>query len=146
MKTDTTNTITGDDRLVAMLERSMKDMTETAAKAMMKFAGEIMGRSVDLAPIVTGELRSRSFIEGPLINASGTGYIAVIGYEKHGVSSGGKNPNAKGNFYAVPVHERLDVRHPKGQAKFLEQPYKAASGEYLEYIANAVKEELNDRH
>lgn len=24
--------------------------------------------------------------------------------------------------YAVPVHERLDVYHPNGQAKFLEQP------------------------
>lgn len=31
--------------------------------------------------------------------------------------------------YAVYVHERLDVHHPVGQAKFLEQPAREKAGE-----------------
>jgi len=43
----------------------------------------------------------------------------VVGYEKFGATW------EKGKAYAVPVHERLGVRHPVGEAKFLENGRKS---------------------
>lgn len=135
-----TLTIEGDTRLAANLKMYSKDMTEKVAKAMMDFGGEIMRQSIELAPIDTGELRARAFVEGPLLSKDGSEYLVVVGYEKHNAPTGTVEPKSRGNFYAVPVHERLNVNHPTGQAKFLEQPYKEMADGYLKYMAEAAEE------
>lgn len=132
---------TGDERLAAHLRMYSKDMTEKVARGMFDFAGEIMARSLKLVPNITGELAGRSFLEGPLLSKDGSEYVMIVGYEKHGAPTGLINPDTKGDFYAVPVHECVDYRHRPGkQAKFLEQPYKEAESEYLEYMAELAKE------
>lgn len=40
--------------------------------------------------------------------------------------------------YAVPVHERLDVHHPVGQAKFLEQPLRTEQRKMTEIIRSRL--------
>ena len=54
--------------------------------------------------------------------------MQVVGYEKFGATW------EKGKAYAVPVHERLGVRHPVGEAKFLENAVNHLSGEYAKYL------------
>jgi len=58
----------------------------------------------------------------------GDTYVQVVGYEKFGATW------EKGKAYAVPVHERLGVRHPVGKAKFLENAVNHLSGEYAKYL------------
>jgi hypothetical protein len=45
--------------------------------------------------------------------------------------------------YAIPVHERLDVRHTNGQAKFLETPVLAHSKVFAENVARTLRLLLN---
>lgn len=41
--------------------------------------------------------------------------------------------------YALAVHERLDVFHPNGQAKFLEQPIRTEEKKMAEIIRNRLR-------
>lgn len=41
--------------------------------------------------------------------------------------------------YAVPVHERLDVYHPTGQAKFLEQPLRTERDEMARIVRSRLQ-------
>lgn len=137
-KNKSSTVLVGEERLAAKLSMYNKDMTEALAQAMLKFGFEIQRASEHLVPRVTGELAARSFTEGPLTD--GTEYHVVVGYEKHGAQTGLVNPETKGTFYAVPVHERLSAQHKPGkQAKFLEQPFKEKAGEYLEWMARAAE-------
>ena len=58
----------------------------------------------------------------------GAEYTQVVGYEKFG----GDWP--LGNAYAVAVHERVEIRHRVGEAKFLENAVNALAGEYAVYL------------
>lgn len=136
--------INGDERLAAHLRMYSKDMTEKVAKGMLQFGGDIMRKSVELVPKDFGELAARSFVEGPMETEDGSEYVVVVGYEKHGAKTGTENPDAEGNYYAVPVHEMTEVRHENGQAKFLEQPYLEAEAEYLEFMAEIAEEAKAD--
>lgn len=139
-KNKSTLTIEDEERLAANLKMYSKDMSEKVAKAMLEFGQEIQRQSEQLVPRDTGELAARSFTEGPLLSKDGSEYLVVVGYEKHGAPTGQTNKDTKGQYYAVPVHERMNVNHPNGQAKFLEQPYKEMSKEYLRYLADAAEE------
>ena len=41
--------------------------------------------------------------------------------------------------YAIFVHENLEVRHPTGQAKFLEQPLRELRSELIDMVKQAVR-------
>ena len=41
--------------------------------------------------------------------------------------------------HAVPVHERLDLRHPIGQAKFLEQPIRTEEKVMADIIRSRLR-------
>lgn len=127
------------DRIAATLERYRDRMNEEAAAAMVTFAGEIERQSNLLIPVDTGEQRARSFVEGPLYH-KGTGtYKVVVGYEKHGARTGTVDSKTRGTFYAVPLHERLDVHHKDGkQAKFLETAMKTMAPEFEGYMAKKL--------
>ena len=55
----------------------------------------------------------------------------IVGYER--------NIPAE-NLYAVSVHERVEIRHKVGQAKFLETALKTKMPEYLPFIKRVIKE------
>jgi hypothetical protein len=98
---------------------------------MAEFAGEIEAESVKLTPIDTGELRSRSYIHGPLYDSKNQQYTMVVGYEKDTPAE---------NSYAVQVHEYVEVHHDVGQAKFLETAFETKQPEYLPFIKQIIKE------
>jgi hypothetical protein len=106
--------VDGEQTLIANLEVYAEQMTDAVADGMRKFGGRVEGES------------SRVFNEGPL--RDGDVYVQVVGYEKFGATW------EKGKAYAVPVHERLGVRHPVGEAKFLENAVNHLSGEYAKYL------------
>lgn len=130
--------IKGDSELQANLKAYAENMTAELAEEMMEIAGEIIRRSAIIVPKDTGELASRSFVEMVGDPADET-FSAVAGYERNGLNYGSSNPDMRGKFYSVPVHERLNVNHPNGQAKFLETPFKELEPEYLRTLAKAAK-------
>lgn len=136
---DTSFVIQGDAQLQANLKVKAENMTAELAQQMMEIAGEIIRRSAVIVPKDTGELASRSFTE-MVGDPTDQTFAAVAGYERHGLNYGDVSPETRGKFYAVPVHERMNVNHPNGQAKFLEVPFKQMEPEYLKLLADAAKE------
>jgi hypothetical protein len=124
-------TINGLDQLAAKLSVYAEDMNHAVSKGMAEFAGEIEAESVKLTPIDTGELRSRSYIHGPLYDSKNQQYTMVVGYEKDTPAE---------NSYAVQVHEYVEVHHDVGQAKFLETAFETKQPEYLPFIKQIIKE------
>jgi hypothetical protein len=79
---------------------------------------DLQGKSQALAPVDTGFLQAAAFAE--VVNLEGTvGYTAP---------------------YALRIHEEVGYRHPHGgQAKYLEEPYKANKGKYEKALIDAAK-------
>lgn len=121
----------GDDVLFANLAIYKEHMTHAIADGMRKFGGEVETTSTELCPLKTGELRSRVFNEGPLLDNDI--YIQVVGYEKH------TDTSQKGTEYAVPVHERTYVQHKTGEAKFLEKAVNKREKEFNPYMQKILK-------
>jgi len=142
-------TLIGDDVLFANLAVLKEHMNHAVADGMRKFGGEIETTSTELCPVKVGELRSRVFNEGPLLDDDV--YIQVIGYEKfvqpvhnsqtikQALPWGQKEPKTKGISYAVPVHERTYVQHKTGEAKFLEKAVNKREKEFNPYIQKILK-------
>ncbi len=105
--------IKGAKQLQEALAKLGDRMMAEAGKALYAEAELIMTESKEQCPVDTGALRGTGHVEDP--QASGGQVTVQMGY-------GG--PAAP---YAVYVHERLDVRHRVGKAKFLEDPVKAAA-------------------
>lgn len=124
--------VNGDQTLIANLEVYKDRMTDAVADGMRKFGGRVEGESTRRCPVETGELRSRVFNEGPL--RDGDTYVQVVGYEKFGATW------EQGRPYAVPVHERTNVHHPVGEAKFLQNAVNALTGEYAKYLQKLLGE------
>jgi hypothetical protein len=122
----------GLDKLASRLSVYEEDMSDAVARGMVEFGGEIEAESVKLVPIDTGEQRSRSFVEGPLLDRVAGQHTVIVGYEKY-------DRNFK-NEYAVPLHEHTYVNHKVGQAKFLEVVVNRKQSEYIPFIGRIIKE------
>lgn len=79
---------------------------------------------VNRTPIDTGNLRDTEHVEGPEMR--GDSVVAQI------VAGGPEAP------YATIVHERLEVRHPVGQAKYLESVIDEYSSSLMDRVAARV--------
>jgi hypothetical protein len=121
----------GQEKLMARLQVLDKEMTQKTAEALRKAGGEIIRVAIPKTPRKTGELRSRSFNEGPL--QEGSRHIQVIGYEKF---AGDWDQD---NAYAVAVHENLEARHDIGEAKYLEHAIEETEPYLLKYLAKEMK-------
>ena len=122
----------GDDMLINNLRVIAEEMNEKAAKALKDAGGKIISSSIKRTPIKTGELRKRSFNEGPL--KSGDSYVQVVGYEKFG----GLWEYVDGP-YAVEVHENLEARHSVGESQFLKRGVEETSAKLQAYLAKEMK-------
>lgn len=74
-----------------------------------------------VVPVDTGYLKSTGWMR---FAGSGTTFTFTIGYSAD---------------YAIYVHERLDVFHPHGQAKYVEGPMREARGTVNQIIVTALK-------
>lgn len=115
--------------------------------ALFEFGSLIEGDAKELCPVDKGTLRGSGFTLtaslsnlGPdasptaearaLVRTTPSEVTAVVGF-------GG--PSAP---YALVQHERTDFHHTVGQAKYLETPVKARSGELLTIIGARVDREI----
>ena len=88
-----------------------------AAEGMQEAAEGVLVRSSQLVPVDSGTLRESG-------RAVSDGLVAAVTYTAD---------------YAVYVHERLDVYHPDGQAKFLENALDSSSVTSAATIAAAIR-------
>ena len=123
----------GQDKLLSNHEVKKTEMNDKTAEALRKAGGEIIRVSVQKTPIQTGELRSRSFNEGPLKYKDI--YTQVIGYEKFADTWNAEKSKA----YAVYVHENLEAQHHVGEAKFLEHAIQETSGKIINYLKREMQ-------
>ena len=70
-------------------------------------AERIARRARELVPVDTGKLFASIRVE-PFGGVSDGGYVVIAGHSSGGVD------------YAIPVHQRLDLHHDRGQALFVE--------------------------
>ena len=125
--------------LTAKLDRYTDNMLDKAIQGLKECGGELSAEAVKLTPVDVGEMRARSFVSDVYVNESGNLEIAV-GFERHGVETGTVNPKSKGVLYAVPLHERTNVKHKVGQAKFLETARNNFEREFLQSMREYCKE------
>lgn len=102
-------------KLEGTVERTRKHVIKTSKRAALMEAYEIMEESLAEVPVDTGALASSHYVEQ---NADGT---VDFGYGKNNVQFNTKH-QIPTEDYMMAVHERLDVHHPRGKAKFLEDP------------------------
>lgn len=114
--------ITGDAKVKARLRHITKTAPEAALIGIFAFGEAILADATERCPVDTGRLRTSGYCAPP--RRAGRNRIEV-GF---------------GTDYAVPVHERTDVSHDKGEPKFLTKAVANQLPQALEIIArNAEK-------
>lgn len=104
--------IHGASQLAQKLRRAASGGKPAVTQVLVREAEAIItAAKQQYVPVATGALRASGFVAPPQI--SGNAVAVVMGF-------GG--PAAP---YALIVHEDLTKRHPVGQAKYLEIPFKA---------------------
>lgn len=100
------------------LDKVRKDSPNAFAGALWQNAQDIQRAANPKVPVDTGTLKRAWVVDAPKIQS---GTISVdVGY---------------GTAYAIYVHERTDLGHDTGQAKFLEAAIKEESGKFLQKLA-----------
>jgi hypothetical protein len=120
--------LTGEDVVTRNLQAAIEKLRAGAEKGLRSEADRLLANAQERCPVKTGTLR-RSGHVGALTEEGGN-LTASIGF-------GG--PAAS---YALPVHERTEVRHPVGEAKFLERAADEAAGSFASNVAAAIRSEL----
>lgn len=112
-----------------------QDVIRRAVGDALQAEGElILEEAKNQCPTETGALRNSAFITPPVQDPKEIRVICGFGTDAV-VNPKTDTPTKQ---YAVPVHERLDVDHPTGKAKFLEDPAHAASSRLGERVASRV--------
>ena len=91
-------------------------------------AEKIMAKAKRLTPVDTGTLRATGHVQPPVVEP-----------EQIEITLGFGGPAAR---YAIFVHERTELRHTVGQAKFLEQPVNEAAEGLANRLARELRREL----
>jgi len=107
------------------LSRYASSFLHSAEKGLKNVAEQLKEKSVAKTPVNTGELRSRAFVS-PVVAERNT-LSVTVGYAN-------KLPE-----YAIFVHERIDVHHRIGQAKFLESLLHEIYAEFIQIIGRCLK-------
>lgn len=117
--------------VLSRVETGTKKATSAACQ-------EILEMSLSEVPRETNTLANSAFFE---IHGKYRNFTAVVGYGGHGDPV---NPvtGERASSYMVAVHERLDVYHPTGKAKFLEDPVRAYQTKYAGRAANIIRNEV----
>lgn len=114
-------TWTGDDEILKRLERLAGDYPKATAAALYETGLEVHRDAVLLTPVDHGNLRQSAYVAPPRNMQDPT---TEIGY---------------GTDYAVPVHERTEVYHRVGQAKFLETPIMRLRRVFAERLIRKIR-------
>lgn len=114
------------------IRKAQRDVGSKAHQALTKalyLEGEkIMAAAKRQTPVDTGVLRASGHVQKPKVDPG-----------KITVTLGFGGPAAP---YAVYVHERTELRHHVGKAKYLEDPFREAMLGIEQRLASAIKREL----
>lgn len=120
----------GLEEMQRRLGLAQEALTKGVAAGLYAVGQNIRSTSMDKVPIDTGALKGSHYVTEPEITEDGG--IAVI----IGCGGGPAEP------YAIIQHERLDLRHPEGEAKFLEKAAAQEAGTALAVIGNQARRYL----
>lgn len=109
----------GLDGILTKMKAYGEENKKAGAKAVLQEAYALQAESQKECPVATGRLRASAYTKP-------TDDGAKVGY---------------GTGYSVYVHERVDIPHKVGKAKFLEDPLNRMKVGYAERIAKRMKEE-----
>lgn len=111
--------IEGVDELLRRMERMPRVALEALRQAMRQELEAVLGLAKKKAPVDSGRLRASGYVTEPEIKND------VVLNGEVGFSA----------EYAVYVHERTELRHVVGEAKFLEKAINERSKGYAERLA-----------
>lgn len=114
--------IEGLDKAVKEFQKRAAKVKTFTPKAMRDIGQDLLGKSVERAPVDTGDLRGSGFAE---VNGNETtvGFTAV---------------------YALRQHEELQYNHPQGgEAKYLENPLKENTNKYIQWLKESTKKAVD---
>lgn len=110
-------------------QKALKATLECVAKGLYLECEAIMTVSkADYVPVAIGTLQGSGFVELPKI--TGTRVTVAMGY------------GGAAKLYALKVHERTDIPHKHGQAKFLEKPTMLALPKMAQRIVTKYRGEI----
>lgn len=121
--------ITGQREVQKNLRKLIDNAPEAFAAALWQNAQDIQRVASTKVPVDYGTLKRSWLVDAPKFKGS---EISVdVGYGTH---------------YAIFVHERTDVSHSTGQAKFLEDAIKEESGGFSKKLAKRAEKILESGH
>lgn len=109
-------TITGLREVLKNMGAATKDIEGAVAAAIWQEGLDILGKSVKQVPVDSGTLKRSAYAAPP----KGKDHEVEIGY---------------GTDYALAVHEREEVHHTVGNAKYLQRPFEDAQSGYANRVA-----------
>ena len=109
------------------LRRASAQVLDAAEDALVIEANEDMTEAKGQTPVDTGTLRGSGTVFP--VQRRGSKVSVELGF-------GGAAGGADG--YAVPVHERMGVHHPVGNAKFLELPVLAGARRFRQRLHDEI--------
>ncbi len=120
--------VRGLDQVKAGLTAYQAEVRQALTQEVAREGEEIMAESKRLVPVLTGALRA-------------SGHVLPVEDTPNGV----KLTLAYGNSavqYAIYVHERVELRHPVGMARFLAVPAEIAAEGMAGRIAAGIRARL----
>lgn len=122
-------TIEGLDEVLGNLANVNRTLARRGLVAMRVEGEKVMLKAKRLTPVDTGVLEGSGRVSPPV--------------ETGGVFSVTLSFGGPAKDYAIPVHERLDVRHTNGQAKFLQQPVMEHAAVFAASVASTLRAMMN---
>lgn len=110
--------IKGKDLVQQALKKADKRYKDALGAAVYQKGLAILADAVKLTPVDTGRLRASHYATPPEAG------VVEIGF---------------GADYALPVHERTEVRHTTGEAKFLQKAVDKHRSGYADWIARQTR-------
>lgn len=120
--------LTGLQHVMRNIQAELRKIDRTSKSGAVQWALLTQRRSMLKTPVDTSALRNSHRIA----TAEAGGIFEVA------VGCGGIAPSGAVVDYAVYVHERLDVRHPVGEAKFLEKAVREGIPDIVPLLSGRV--------
>lgn len=116
-----------DSELHRRLEVMKVSAPKAFAAALYQIGLKIIADAIHRTPVDTGRLRDTAYVAPPV--KSGGDIYVVLGF---------------GTDYAIFVHERTDLRHRVGQAKFLSAAIDAMTRDFKAELTARITQNLRD--
>ena len=117
-------TVTVEQHLGADMKAYKGKLKLAVSRAMRQEGETTMTEAKSETPVETGALRASGLVDGP--HTEGDVIILELGF------------GGSASDYALIVHERMDVHHPVGKAKYLEDPCMRMADRLPNAIARAA--------